>query len=133
MNFSTPVRASPLNISSLLDGFTPNKYTWSRLKAALSVHRKGMGKGNKHTPLNCLFTLSLSFIQPHPIFHFQHFPSLLLCHLSSVLLTPRTLAGSSSPGRANLADLSQDLFATPLRTPLPKHLRSQLRRNDSLV
>uniref|UniRef100_A0A8C4IU28 Serine/threonine-protein kinase haspin n=1 Tax=Dicentrarchus labrax TaxID=13489 RepID=A0A8C4IU28_DICLA len=37
MNFSTPVRASRLNLSSLLADFTPNTHTWSRLKAALSV------------------------------------------------------------------------------------------------
>ncbi|KAM7419232.1 hypothetical protein PAMA_016377 [Pampus argenteus] len=42
MNFSTPVRASRLNFSSLLADLTPNTHTWSRLKAALSVHRKGM-------------------------------------------------------------------------------------------
>ncbi|XP_074486194.1 uncharacterized protein haspin isoform X2 [Sebastes fasciatus] len=40
VNFSTPVRASRLNLSSLLADFTPNTHTWSRLKAALSVHRK---------------------------------------------------------------------------------------------
>nr|XP_019956029.1 PREDICTED: serine/threonine-protein kinase haspin [Paralichthys olivaceus] len=83
MNFSTPVRANPLNLSSLLADFTPNTHTWSRLKAALSVHRK-------------------------------------------VLLTPRSSHLSGSPGRTALADLSQDLFATPFRTLLPKHLQSQL-------
>ncbi|XP_018551377.1 LOW QUALITY PROTEIN: uncharacterized protein haspin [Lates calcarifer] len=92
MNFSTPVRGSRLNLSSLLADLTPNTHTWSRLKAALSVHRKGM-----------------------------------------VLLTPRSLHLSGSPGRtAGAADISQDLFATPLRTPLPKHLQSQL-YHDSLV
>ncbi|XP_040002636.1 uncharacterized protein haspin [Xiphias gladius] len=89
MTFSTPVRASPLNLSSLLADFTPNTQTWSRLKAALSVHRK-------------------------------------------VLLTPRSLHLSGSPGRTALADISQDLFATPLRMLLPKQLQSQL-YHDSLV
>ncbi|XP_071361144.1 uncharacterized protein haspin isoform X2 [Trachinotus anak] len=87
MNFSTPVRVSPLNLSSLLADFTPNTHTWSRLKAALSVHRK-------------------------------------------VLLTPRGLHLSGSPGRTALADISQDLFATPLRTPLSKRLQSQLYHNS---
>ena len=50
------MRASPLNISALLADFTPNTHTWSRLKAALSVHRKGIF--NTQTPLN--FNLSLS-------------------------------------------------------------------------
>ncbi|XP_034450496.1 serine/threonine-protein kinase haspin [Hippoglossus hippoglossus] len=81
MNFSTPVKANPLNLSSLLADFTPNTHTWSRLKAALSVHRK-------------------------------------------VHLTPRSL--HLSPGRTALAELSQDLFATPFRTLFPKHLQSQL-------
>ncbi|XP_040891250.1 uncharacterized protein haspin [Toxotes jaculatrix] len=89
MNISTPVRASQINLSTLLADFTPSTHTWSRLKAALSVHRK-------------------------------------------VLLTPRSLHLSGSPGTTALADISQDLFATPLRTPLSKHLRSQLFR-DSLV
>ncbi|XP_056224377.1 uncharacterized protein haspin [Seriola aureovittata] len=89
MNFSTPVRAGPLNLSSLLADFTPSTHTWSRLKAALSVHRK-------------------------------------------VLLTPRGLHLSDSPGRTALADVSQDLFATPLRTPLHKRLQSQL-YHSSLV
>ncbi|XP_045902288.1 uncharacterized protein haspin [Micropterus dolomieu] len=84
MNFSTPVKASLLNLSSLLADFTPTTQTWSRLKAALSVHRKGM-----------------------------------------VLFTPRSSC-AGSPRRAALADVSQDLFATPFRTPLPKRLRSQL-------
>ncbi|KAM7394252.1 hypothetical protein PAMP_021065 [Pampus punctatissimus] len=94
MNFSTPVRASRLNFSSLLADLTPNTHTWSRLKAALSIHRKGM-----------------------------------------VLLTPRSLrpSVSGSPGRVELADVSQDLFATPLRTPLSKRLQSQLLSCDSLV
>uniref|UniRef100_A0A3P8Q508 Serine/threonine-protein kinase haspin n=1 Tax=Astatotilapia calliptera TaxID=8154 RepID=A0A3P8Q508_ASTCA len=43
MNFSTPVKAIRLNLSSLLADFTPNTKTWSRIKAALSVHRKGLG------------------------------------------------------------------------------------------
>nr|XP_020514192.1 serine/threonine-protein kinase haspin [Labrus bergylta] len=42
MNFSTPVRENRLDLSSLLADLTPNTHTWSRLKAALSVHRKGM-------------------------------------------------------------------------------------------
>ncbi|XP_073326586.1 uncharacterized protein haspin [Pagrus major] len=94
MNFSTPVRVSRVNLSSLLADFTPNTHTWSRLKAALSVHRKGL-----------------------------------------VLRTP---GGSSpwvsgSPARVELTDVSQDLFATTLRTPLPKHLRSQLLSSSSHV
>ncbi|XP_042249682.1 uncharacterized protein haspin isoform X1 [Thunnus maccoyii] len=94
MNFSTPARASRLNFSSLLADLTPNTHTWSRLKAALSVHRKNM-----------------------------------------VLLTPRSLHTSvpCTPGRAELADVSQDLFATPLRTPLSRRLQSQLMSCNSLV
>uniref|UniRef100_A0A3Q0S2Q1 Serine/threonine-protein kinase haspin n=1 Tax=Amphilophus citrinellus TaxID=61819 RepID=A0A3Q0S2Q1_AMPCI len=55
MDFSTPVRASRLNLSSLLTDFTPNTHTWSRLKAALSVHRKGMGN-NAHNTVQILNT-----------------------------------------------------------------------------
>ncbi|XP_033976350.1 serine/threonine-protein kinase haspin [Trematomus bernacchii] len=88
MNFFTPVREAKLNLSYLLADLTPNTHTWSRLKAALSVHRKGMVK---HT----LGSLRLS---------------------------------ESSVGAA---DLSKDLFATPFRTPFPKHLRSQLQSCDS--
>lgn len=47
MGFSTPQKASRLNLSSLLADLTPNTHTWSRLKAALSVHRRN--KGNEHT------------------------------------------------------------------------------------
>uniref|UniRef100_A0A3Q1GT33 Uncharacterized LOC110967222 n=1 Tax=Acanthochromis polyacanthus TaxID=80966 RepID=A0A3Q1GT33_9TELE len=90
-NFSTPVKANQLNLSSLLADFTPSTQTWSRLKAALSVHRKAM-----------------------------------------VLLTPRSLRLSAS-GSPMLADVSQDLFATPIRTPLPRHLQSQLQSQQSLV
>ncbi|XP_031141727.1 serine/threonine-protein kinase haspin [Sander lucioperca] len=94
INFSTPVKASRLNLSSLLADFTPNTHTWSRLKAALSVHRKGM----------------------------------VICTPSSLRLSV-----SGSPRRVKL-DISQDLFATPSRTPLPKHLRSQLlSRNSTIV
>nr|XP_020457852.1 serine/threonine-protein kinase haspin-like [Monopterus albus] len=89
---STPVKASQLNLSSLLADFTPNTHTWSRLKAALSVHRKGI-----------------------------------------VLHTPRALSMSGSLSREDLADISQDLFATPVRTSLPKHLQSQLLGSVSLA
>ncbi|KAI4832018.1 hypothetical protein KUCAC02_015002, partial [Chaenocephalus aceratus] len=88
MNFFTPVRGAKLNLSYLLADLTPNTHTWSRLKAALSVHRKGMVK-----------------------------------------LTLGSLRLSESSMSA--ADLSQDLFATPSRTPFPKHLRSQLQSCDS--
>ncbi|XP_029285953.1 uncharacterized protein haspin [Cottoperca gobio] len=93
-NFSTPVRASRLNLSSLLADLTPNTHTWSRLKAALSVHRKGM-----------------------------------------VQFTPSSLrrSVSGSHARAALADVSQDLFATPFRTPRHKLLQPQLLSRDSLV
>ncbi|XP_027873035.1 uncharacterized protein haspin [Xiphophorus couchianus] len=40
VNFSTPPRTNPLNLSSLLTDFTPSTHTWGRLKAALSVYRK---------------------------------------------------------------------------------------------
>ncbi|XP_074539769.1 uncharacterized protein haspin [Halichoeres trimaculatus] len=92
-NFCTPAKVNQLNLSSLLADLTPNTQTWSRLKAALSVHRKGM-----------------------------------------VLLTPRSLrlSVSSTPGRPELADVSQDLFATPFRTPLSKRLQSQLQSCSSL-
>ncbi|KAG7485277.1 serine serine/threonine-protein kinase haspin [Solea senegalensis] len=89
VNLSTPVRASPLNISSLLADFTPNTHTWRRLKAALSVHRK-------------------------------------------VLLTPRSVYHQGTPGRTAQTDISQDLFASPLRSLLPKHLQLQLTHNSSL-
>ncbi|XP_041640124.1 uncharacterized protein haspin isoform X2 [Cheilinus undulatus] len=90
MNFSTPVRADRHNLSSLLADLTPNTQTWSRLKAALSVHRK-------------------------------------------VLLTPKSLrlSPSGSPVRPELADVSQDLFATPFQTS--KRLQSRLRSFSPLV
>ncbi|CAK6972198.1 uncharacterized protein haspin isoform X1 [Scomber scombrus] len=94
MNFTTPMRVSRLNFSSLLADLTPNTHTWSRLKAALSVHRKGMVL---HTPSSL-----------HP-----------------------SRPGTLGPGE--LADLSQDLFASPLRSPLSKHLQSQLQSFNSLV
>ncbi|XP_068583181.1 serine-rich adhesin for platelets [Cebidichthys violaceus] len=92
MSFSTPLKASRLNLSSLLADLTPNTHTWSRLKAALSVHRK-------------------------------------------VLLTPSSLrpAVPGTPRRAVLADVSQDLFATPFRTLFPKHLRPELLSTNSPV
>ncbi|TKS68159.1 Serine/threonine-protein kinase haspin [Collichthys lucidus] len=90
MNFTSPLRVSRLNLSSLLADFTPNAHTWSRVKAALSVHRK-------------------------------------------VLLTPKNSV-LSTPVRAALADVSQDLFATPFRrTPLQKRLPSQHLSCSSLV
>ncbi|XP_034543402.1 serine/threonine-protein kinase haspin [Notolabrus celidotus] len=94
MNFSTPARANRHNLSSLLADLTPNTQTWSRLKAALSVHRRGM-----------------------------------------VLLTPRSLrlSMSSTPGRTELADVSQDLFATPFRTPRSKRPQPQLLSCSSLA
>ncbi|PWA30587.1 hypothetical protein CCH79_00009324 [Gambusia affinis] len=94
VNFSTPLRTNPLNLSSLLTDFTPSTHTWSRLKAALSVHRK-----------------------------------------SRVQLTPRSEAGSvmCSPLKMRLPDMNQDLFTTPLRTPLPKRLQAQLLHQTSLV
>src|SRR4029434_9012995 len=43
----TPVRAEQLNISSILAGLSPDAslstHMWSRLKAALSVHKKKTG------------------------------------------------------------------------------------------
>ncbi|XP_047222947.1 uncharacterized protein haspin isoform X3 [Girardinichthys multiradiatus] len=93
VNFFTPLRTRRLNLSSLLADLTPSTHTWSRLKAALSVHQKNM-----------------------------------------VQLTPRSLDRSvmCTPGRTTLADISQDLFATPRRTPLPKRLQSQLLSQHSL-
>ncbi|XP_014887802.1 uncharacterized protein haspin isoform X1 [Poecilia latipinna] len=93
VNFSTPLRTNPLNLPSLLTDFTPSKHTWSRLKAALSVHRKSM-----------------------------------------VQLTPRSVSGSvtCTPLKMRLPDVSQDLFTTPLRTPLPKRLQAQLLHQHSL-
>ncbi|XP_072319733.1 serine/threonine-protein kinase haspin [Eucyclogobius newberryi] len=87
MAFSTPVKGHNLNFSSLLAELTPHTQTWSRLKAALSVHRK-------------------------------------------VMLTPKT-PGPGRPSRMAEADLSQDLFGTPFRTPLPKRLRSQRMTHES--
>ncbi|XP_055014329.1 serine/threonine-protein kinase haspin isoform X2 [Boleophthalmus pectinirostris] len=80
-DFCTPVKGHNLSLSSLLAEITPNTHTWSRLKAALSVHRK-------------------------------------------VILTPKT-PGPGMPLKIAMADLSQDLFATPHRTPLLKRRRSQ--------
>uniref|UniRef100_A0AAV2LIR1 Serine/threonine-protein kinase haspin n=1 Tax=Knipowitschia caucasica TaxID=637954 RepID=A0AAV2LIR1_KNICA len=40
MDFTTPIKGHNLNLSSLLAELTPSTHTWSRLKAALSVHRK---------------------------------------------------------------------------------------------
>ncbi|XP_053712932.1 uncharacterized protein LOC128754381 isoform X1 [Synchiropus splendidus] len=87
MGFSTPLRAGHLKLS----GLPSDTHTWSQLKAALSVHRKG-----------------------------------------KVLLSPRVLHTPFSPGESGMIDVSRDLFATPFRTPLPKHLRSQLLSNDSM-
>ncbi|KAF7662569.1 hypothetical protein LDENG_00233220 [Lucifuga dentata] len=88
MKFSTPAKAKQLNLSSLLAELTPNTHTWSRFKAALSVHRK-------------------------------------------VLLTPKSscLAVPGSSGGVELGDISRELFATPLRTPMAKNLQSQLLRS----
>ncbi|KAL1023962.1 hypothetical protein UPYG_G00049600 [Umbra pygmaea] len=91
----TPVQRSKLSFS-FLDNLSPDTHTWSRLKAALSVHRK-----------------------------------------IKAILTPKRLPLDrlSSPGaglRAALADVSMDLFATPLRTPLPKNLCSQIWRSSPL-
>ena len=44
---STPVRTGRL--SSLLLDLTPDTHTWSRLKAALSIHKKTKGT-HTHTP-----------------------------------------------------------------------------------
>ncbi|XP_029921060.1 uncharacterized protein haspin isoform X3 [Myripristis murdjan] len=92
--FCTPAKVNRLNLSSLLADLTPNTHTWSRLKAALSVHRK--------TKVSCS---GRSFPQP-----------LLI-----------------SPGGGELADLSQDLFATPLRAALPERFRSQLLKSTSVA
>ncbi|KAM4751380.1 uncharacterized protein haspin isoform 2-T2 [Anableps anableps] len=94
VNFSTPLRTSRLNLSSLLADFTPSTHTWSRLKATLSVYRK-----------------------------------------STVQLTPTSLQRSvtCTPGRMRLPNMSQDLFATPRRTPFPRCLQSQLLNQHSLV
>uniref|UniRef100_A0AAY5K8T0 Serine/threonine-protein kinase haspin n=1 Tax=Esox lucius TaxID=8010 RepID=A0AAY5K8T0_ESOLU len=91
----TPVRRSRLPLSSLLVNLSPDTHSWSRLKAALSVHRK-----------------TKAFLTPKGL--------------------PRYLLSSPMGIRAELADVSQDLFATPLRTPLPQHLRSQLMRSTPL-
>ncbi|CAJ1052236.1 serine/threonine-protein kinase haspin [Xyrichtys novacula] len=90
----TPARENQLNLSSLMADLTADTQTWSRLKAALSVHRKSM-----------------------------------------VFLTPKSLflSASDRPVRGELADVSQDLFATPRRTPFSKRLRSQLQSCSSLV
>ncbi|KAM9819077.1 uncharacterized protein haspin [Syngnathus typhle] len=40
LNFSTPVRTCPLNMSSLLDDDTPRTQHWNRFKSSLSIHRK---------------------------------------------------------------------------------------------
>ncbi|XP_011610907.2 uncharacterized protein haspin [Takifugu rubripes] len=55
IHFSTPLRVSRLNLSSLLADFTPNTHTWSRIKAVLSVHRKGMVV--QTPPSSCQWTL----------------------------------------------------------------------------
>lgn len=51
------------------------------------------------------------------------------------MLTPQSLHPSvaGTPGRAELADLSRDLFATPLRTPFSRRLQSQLQTVSSLL
>ncbi|KAK0151556.1 Serine/threonine-protein kinase haspin [Merluccius polli] len=50
--FSTPARAGRLNLSSMLADLTPNTHTWSRLKAALSVHRKTRGSVGQGEAVN---------------------------------------------------------------------------------
>ncbi|XP_070847887.1 serine-rich adhesin for platelets [Chaetodon trifascialis] len=104
MNFSTPVRPSRSSLLSLLADLTPNTHTWSRLKAALSVHRKGVVL---HTP--------------------RSGSGVRASHPHSRLLV------SGTPGRAELTDDSQDLFATPDRTLLYKRCLSQLQSCESLV
>ncbi|XP_029948727.1 uncharacterized protein haspin [Salarias fasciatus] len=89
VNFSTPLRATRLNLSSLMADFTPSTPTWSRLKSKLSLHRK-------------------------------------------MLLTPKYLA-SGSPETTELSDISRDLFAMPVRTPIFARLQSQLHSSHSLV
>lgn len=137
-NFSTPVRASRSSLLSLLADFTPNTHTWSRLKAALSVHRKGLGN-TQTTLIYIQLFRSANHIQhfndviSHPCFHHQCSSFCVPYPLfSSVLHTPR----SSSPtniSRTDLVDFSQDLFATPFRPSLPKRLPSQLLSSSSLV
>lgn len=127
MTLSTPVRVSRLNLSSLLTDLTPNTQTWSRLKAALSVHRKGVGNTRTNTPV-------LSSLQ-------RHIQKCLLSCSSSppsrpfssaVLHTPKNSASVFTPRRAELVDVSQDLFASPFRSSLPKGLQSQLVSENSV-
>lgn len=116
MTMSTPVRVSRLNLSSLLTDLTPNTHTWSRLKAALSVHRKGVGRLT-HTQTHAQ--------QCRILFCFKLF--LTPAHSSSIVLhTPKNSALVFTPRRAELVDVSQDLFASPFRSSLPRRLQSQL-------
>lgn len=45
---------------------------------------------------------------------------------SVVLHTPKSSSSVGTPRKAELVDVSQDLFATPFRSSLPKCLQSQL-------
>uniref|UniRef100_A0A3P8TJS7 Serine/threonine-protein kinase haspin n=1 Tax=Amphiprion percula TaxID=161767 RepID=A0A3P8TJS7_AMPPE len=113
-NFSTPVKANQLNLSSLLADFTPSTQTWSRLKAALSVHlliRPSVVFGCLH------FTLTVP-VHMSPVIDFAR-----LCSLSSVLLTPRSLrhSASHSPMLADvkLSDAEKVYAECGQQQPLP--------------
>lgn len=54
--------------------------------------------------------------------------------LSSVVRhTPKSSSSIGTPRKAELVDVSQDLFATPFRSLLPKRLQSQLLSCNSRV
>lgn len=119
MTMSTPVRMDRLNLSSLLTDLTPNTHTWSRLKAALSVHRKGVGTFT-HSHTSVEFSLVTRLKACFELF-------LISTHSSSIVLhTPKNSASVFTPRRAELVDISQDLFASPFRSSLPSRLQSQL-------
>lgn len=60
------------------------------------------------------------FNPPYPLF-------------SAVLHTPKSSSSIGTPRKAELVDVSQDLFATPFRSSLPKRLQSQLLSCNSRV
>ncbi|XP_064872819.1 uncharacterized protein LOC135570929 [Oncorhynchus nerka] len=93
----TPVRGNRLHLSSLLVNLTPETHTWSRLKAALSLHRK-----------------TKAFLTPKRPLYLLSSPEAEL----GVGLGAELEVGLG----AELGDVSQKLFSTPR----PPNLRSTI-------
>ncbi|XP_031677173.1 uncharacterized protein LOC109886932 isoform X2 [Oncorhynchus kisutch] len=103
MVLGTPVRGTRLHLSSLLVNLTPETHTWSRLKAALSLHRK-----------------TKAFLTPKRPLYLLSSPEAELG------------VGLEAELEAELGDVSQKLFSTPRNTPRPPNLRSTIRGSAPL-